>query len=393
MSGRVGDLSETQKIKLDEFRKNCADLLRANHDDYYCLRWLRARSFDVAKAETMFRTHMDFREKWKMDTIREDFDDPEVILKYFPGGLVGQDKDGSPVLIDPMGNIDAKGLLRCVKGKDILRSRMKFMEKYYEEVLPELSEKAGKRIEGMVYIADLEKLGTRHLWKPAADLIIQYCKLAEANFPETMKTIFIVRSPKIFPVCYKILKPFLDPETRDKIKVLGYNFKEELLKQIPAESLPEHWGGTMKDPDGNPMCPSKVCLGGEVPKSYYSQDIIVPDEANLVKTSVKFGSKLDIDFDVKLPGSILRYIFNSSDSLQFGVFYKNAGKGKDEEVLPLDKHNSHLVFEDGSVPCEKAGTYIVRFDNTHHKLSSTSLSYIIEVLEPESQNGNLNSPK
>ncbi|XP_077987784.1 SEC14-like protein 2 [Glandiceps talaboti] len=386
MSGRVGDLNENQQSKLDQFKTNCSDVLKPQHDDYYCLRWLRARSFDLAKAEEMLRAHMEVRDKWKLDTVMEDFEDPEVLTKYFPGGFVGPDKEGSPVFIDPMGNIDAKGLLRCVKARDILKSRMKFMEKFYDEELPKRSEEEGRRIEGMVYVADLDHLGTRHLWKPAVDLIIQYCKLAEANYPETMKSIIIVRSPMIFPVCYKILKPFIDPETRKKIKVLGHNFKDEILKEVPAESLPEHWGGTMKDPDGNPMCPSKVCLGGEVPKSYYSQEIICPEEKNLVEVSVKYGSKQDVNLDVEFPGSIIRWVFKSDDSMQFGVFYKN-NNDNEEVVIPLEKHNSHLVFEDGSLSCEKTGKYTLRFDNTHHKFSSNNIKYIVEVLEPEKLNG------
>ena len=36
------------------------------------------------------------------------------------------------------------------------------------------------------------------------------------------------------------------------------NWKEVLLKYIDADVLPEYWGGTKKDPDGNPMCPSLV---------------------------------------------------------------------------------------------------------------------------------------
>ncbi len=30
------------------------------------------------------------------------------------------------------------------------------------------------------------------------------------------------------------------------------------MKWVPAEILPEAYGGTLKDPDGDPKCPSKV---------------------------------------------------------------------------------------------------------------------------------------
>ena len=39
----------------------------------------------------------------------ETYKAPEVLVKYFPGGLCGHDKDGNPVWIDPLGGADMKG--------------------------------------------------------------------------------------------------------------------------------------------------------------------------------------------------------------------------------------------------------------------------------------------
>ncbi len=43
----------------------------------------------------------------------------------------------------------------------------------------------------------------------------------EANYPERSMRIIVVRAPKAFPVAFNLIKPFLKPETRDKIAVLG----------------------------------------------------------------------------------------------------------------------------------------------------------------------------
>lgn len=34
---------------------------------------------------------------------------PEVLTKYFPGGLFGYDKDGCPIWIEPIGLADVQG--------------------------------------------------------------------------------------------------------------------------------------------------------------------------------------------------------------------------------------------------------------------------------------------
>ena len=56
MSGHVGDLSRPQEEALRQFREAVAEIPnKPEEDDYYYLRWLRARKFNVKKAEEMFR--------------------------------------------------------------------------------------------------------------------------------------------------------------------------------------------------------------------------------------------------------------------------------------------------------------------------------------------------
>ena len=56
MSGHVGDLSGSQEEALRQFREAMAGIPnKPEEDDHYYLRWLRARKFNVRKAEEMFR--------------------------------------------------------------------------------------------------------------------------------------------------------------------------------------------------------------------------------------------------------------------------------------------------------------------------------------------------
>lgn len=43
----------------------------------------------------------------------------------------------------------------------------------------------------------------------------------EANYPERTKRIIVVNAPKVFPMAYGFIKPFMDEHTREKIVVLG----------------------------------------------------------------------------------------------------------------------------------------------------------------------------
>ena len=56
MSGHVGDLSSRQEAALEQFKAALQDIPNKPDDtDRYYLRWLRAKNFNVRKAELMFR--------------------------------------------------------------------------------------------------------------------------------------------------------------------------------------------------------------------------------------------------------------------------------------------------------------------------------------------------
>ena len=111
---------------------------------------------------------------------------------------------------------------------------------------------------------------------------LEIVKMSEAHFPETLRRVFVINGqlclrylrqfqshvtcphcavPKIFYILYTLIKPFLHPNTVKKICIFGHNtdqWKSALLQEIDAEHLPVHYGGSAADPDGDPMCPSKV---------------------------------------------------------------------------------------------------------------------------------------
>jgi CRAL/TRIO domain len=68
-------------------------------------------------------------------------------------------------------------------------------------------------------------------------------------------------APKIFTVVFSMFKPFMTQSTIDKFRIFGTDKDEwikALLEDIDRDQLPKHWGGTMIDPDGDPMCSSRV---------------------------------------------------------------------------------------------------------------------------------------
>lgn len=386
MSGTVGDLSAQQKQVLEKFRENVKDVLKPKQGDYFLLRWLRARNFDVKKAEKMLRDALKWRQEIGADTILEDFQPVEVLEKYHTGGVLGRDKEGCPIYIDPYGLLDIKGLLRSVKKYDIIRKFTYVMESICKMCEAE-SNKQGKHIEQFSVIYDMDQVGLNHMWKPAVDMYLDIINTAESRYPEVLRRVFVINSPKIFPVIWSVVRPLLHENTAKKVVVLSGNYTEALLKEISADNLPACYGGTLTDPDGDPRCRTHILQGGIIPKECYNQS--VPHHA-MVTGTIGRGSTLQLEYEVHEPESVLRYEFQTDGyDIGFGVFRKTSKErlkaDEMETILTTQRTNCHLVPEDGAIECDLPGIYVVRFDNRYSWARSKKVYYLIEVLEPESK--------
>lgn len=379
------DLTPEKQRILTQFRDCVSDIIQPHHNDHFLLRWLRARDFSIEKADIMLRESMDIRRRLKLDTLVETYKVPEVLSKYYPGSYFGFDRDGSPVFIDPIGQIDFKGLLSSVKKEEIVRFKA-YLGEYGMTLGRQQSAKLGKNVDQIVMVMDMEGLGLKHLWKPGVVLFNTITAFYEDNFPEVMKNILVIKAPKIFPIAYALVKPFLNEVTRNKVKILGGDWKTEILEYIDKDNLPEYYGGKCRDPDGDPLCRSRICYGGDVPLTYYCNENYKTDsltEESYQVGCVKRGTALKLSFEVESAGSVLSWQYKSLDhDIGFGVFFTEKGKAGSkavEEMIPTERRDCHMIPEEGSILCEKPGIYILRFDNSYSWTRNKKILYNVEI--------------
>ncbi|XP_058267548.1 SEC14-like protein 2 isoform X2 [Hemibagrus wyckioides] len=358
----------------------------------FCFCFFVARNFNILKAEAMLRKHLEFRKRLKVDSILEDWKPPEVIENYVSGGMCGYDREGSPVWYDIIGPLDPKGLLMSASKQDYIKTKIRDCELLRRECLRQ-SEKLGKPVESITLIYDCEDLGLKHIWKPAVEAYGEILTMFEENYPEGLKRVLLIKAPKIFPIAYNLIKPFLCEETRRKIIIIGSNWKEVLQKYVAPDQLPVIYGGTMTDPNGNPYCKTMIKYGGVVPKSYYIKDSVDVQYEKCI--TISRGSDHHLECEVLVPNCLLRWQFASDGSdIGFGIYMKTKTGVKQkitemQEVLPTTRYNAHLVPEDGSYTCEEPGIYVLRFDNTYSILQSKKISFTVDVVLPEMHTQNL----
>ncbi|XP_035216587.1 SEC14-like protein 2, partial [Stegodyphus dumicola] len=249
-------MTNAEKAAVEELReKFVGDLspkLYENTLMFY--RFLKARDFNLDNAEHMLRKHIQWRKEQDIDNIFT-YKLPEVLEKYVPESRFGFDKDGCPARYIPLGRADGRGIQLSAKFNDINKIAVRELESDLQ-ILEDQYNRFGKILGGCTYVYDMRELTfAKATDKSLVGHFAYFVTIYQDNYPEMMKAVYIINPPMIFSIPFAIIKACLTGTLLSKISILSKDdWKEELLKRFDADQLPAFLGGTMTDPDGNPMC-------------------------------------------------------------------------------------------------------------------------------------------
>ncbi|XP_038941261.1 SEC14-like protein 5 isoform X2 [Rattus norvegicus] len=205
---------------------------------------------------------LSWRKQHQVDLLLQTWRPPAPLQEFYAGGWHYQDIDGRPLYILRLGQMDTKGLMKAV-GEEALLQHVLSVNEEGQKRCEGNTRQFGRPISSWTCLLDLEGLNMRHLWRPGVKALLRMIEVVEDNYPETLGRLLIVRAPRVFPVLWTLVSPFINENTRRKFLIYsGSNYQGPggLVDYLDKDVIPDFLGGES-------VC--NVPEGGMVPKSLY----------------------------------------------------------------------------------------------------------------------------
>ncbi|GBG28314.1 SEC14-like protein 2 [Hondaea fermentalgiana] len=263
--------SEAELASVEELRERLADLedectsRPLDLSDCVLIRFVRARK-SLDESEAMFRAAAQWRRETRPELLLTDYAPSRAFRRWVPGGFCYSDREGTPLFIDRIGRLDVPTCMKHMRDEEYLDFAA-VKEEIIEQKCIESQRRIGRPQYQVVVISDVKMLSMRHWHTRGIRVLKAAVSIDDTYYPERLKVAYIINAPKIFSFIWKVVKTFLDVNTRAKIQIFSNTPTEELLRCIPPEHLPKCYGGDLVV-DGDPECKSILGIGGIIPDDY-----------------------------------------------------------------------------------------------------------------------------
>ena len=241
-------ITEKEIKSLLDLKEYCASMGLEYRFDLYnndiLLRLLKSRKYNIQETYKAFVEFIKFSRQYDLFNLQKvKFPNFDKIRLFYPHGFHKTTIDGNPVFIQMLGELKISDINRILPEPLLTQYILYKIIEVEKIIFPKCSEKFKKNLNQVFCVVDLLGLSTSLMNKQIMDFVNKLISVCSKYYPGIMENLYFVNTSLVFRSIWAPCKYLYEYDTRERIKLLGFDYKNELLKKIKFEDLPKFFGG------------------------------------------------------------------------------------------------------------------------------------------------------
>jgi hypothetical protein len=222
------------------------------YTDNLLLRLLRSARFGIKAAYKKLVNYIKFSQDFDIFNIKSDiFPNIDKIKLFYPHNFHKTTIFGEHIFIQMLGQLKIDDINRILPEPLLTKYIVYKLTELEKDIFPKCTAKYNHTVNKVFCIVDLLGLTTSLMSKNILNFVMKQMNIVINYFPGILGGLYFVNTGLIFRGIWATCKYLYDAQTRNRIKLLGFKYKNELLNKVRAENLPKFIGGQCNcDPYG-----------------------------------------------------------------------------------------------------------------------------------------------
>ena len=229
--------------------KNYFNNINFNYDanlfnDLILLRFLKSANYNMKNAHKKLLNYIKFYYEYKINEIKlSDFPNIDKIKLFYPHNFHKTSILGEPIFIQILGQLKINDINKLMKEPLLTKYIIYKLNELENHIFPKCSLHYKRKIDKIFVIIDLMGLTASLMNKKVYNFLTKQFNIVSNYFPGILGSLYFINTGFIFRTIWSTCKYLYSSTTRNKIKLLGFQYKNELLNKIRDKDLPKLFGG------------------------------------------------------------------------------------------------------------------------------------------------------
>lgn len=222
------------------------------YTDNLLLRLLRSTRYGIKATYKKLLNYIKFSKDYDIFNIKlVKFPNIDKIKLFYPHNFHKTTILGEPIFIQMLGQLKIDDINKLLQEPLLTKYIVYNLYELENIIFPKCSSKYNRTINKVFCIVDLLGLTTSLMNKKILNFVMKQMNIVSNYFPGILGGLYFINTGLIFRGIWTTCKYLYNAQTRNRIKLLGFQYKAELLSKVKKENLPKFFGGLCNcDPYG-----------------------------------------------------------------------------------------------------------------------------------------------